>query len=108
MFLMPSSYEPCGMNQMYSQRYGTLPIVFKTGGLADTVKEIDPDEQTGNGIVFERYTAKDLSRAVKKALRLYKKQDSWQAILNRIMRENHSWEVSTEKYLEVYTTLLNE
>ena len=108
MFLMPSSYEPCGMNQMYSQRYGTLPIVFKTGGLADTVQDIDANQQTGNGIVFERYTAKELTKAVKKALNLYKKQDSWQTILNRIMSENHSWEVSTEKYLEVYTTLLNE
>ncbi len=108
MFLMPSSYEPCGMNQLYSLRYGTLPIVFKTGGLADTIQEIDAEQNTGNGITFDKYTSKELTKAIKRALRLYKKQDLWQEIITRIMAEDHSWEPSTERYLEVYTNLLNE
>jgi len=108
MFLMPSSYEPCGMNQLYSLRYGTLPIVYKTGGLADTIQEIDVEQKTGNGIVFEKYTSKELTKAVKRALRLYKKQEVWQELRIRIMTEDHSWEPSTEKYLDIYMNLLNE
>ncbi len=108
MFLMPSSFEPCGMNQLYSLRYGTLPIVYKTGGLADTIQEINAEQNTGNGIVFEKYTSKELTKAIKRALRLYKKHDLWRENMKRIMSEDHSWEPSTEKYLDVYTTLLND
>jgi len=107
MFLMPSSYEPCGMNQLYSLRYGTIPIVYKTGGLADTIEEIDLEKNSGNGIIFEKYTSKELTKAIKRAIRLYKKQEYWLDILKRIMAEDHSWDSSTEKYLEVYTTMLN-
>jgi starch synthase len=107
-FLMPSSYEPCGMNQLYSLRYGTIPVVYNTGGLADTIGEINVENNTGNGIVFEKYTSKELTKAIKRGLRLYKKKDVWKQIQQRIMAEDHSWELSTEKYLEVYTTLLSD
>lgn len=108
LFLMPSSYEPCGMNQLYSLRYGTIPVVYSTGGLADTIQEIDLEKDAGNGIVFNKYTSKELTKAIKRGLRLYKKKDIWKQVQQRIMSEDHSWDLSTEKYLEVYTTLLSD
>jgi len=106
MFLMPSQYEPCGMNQLYSIKYGTVPIVFKTGGLADTITEIDINEQTGNGIIFDRYTSKELVKAVKRALRYYKKKDQWEMFRLRIMQEDFSWDKASDEYLDIYTTIL--
>jgi starch synthase len=108
MFLMPSEFEPCGMNQLYSLKYGTLPIVFKTGGLADTITELDLEENSGNGIVFEKFTAKELVKSVKRALRYYKKKEVWSELRQRIMHEDYSWEKSTDEYLEIYDTVLNE
>jgi starch synthase len=107
-FLMPSSYEPCGMNQMYSLKYGTIPIVFKTGGLADTITEIELEQNTGNGFVFEKYTAKELTKTIKKALRIYKKKDFWTELQLRVMQEDYSWDLPTEKYHEIYSRILGE
>ena len=108
MFLMPSEFEPCGMNQLYSLKYGTLPIVFKTGGLADTIAELELEEKSGNGIVFEKFTAKELVKSVKRALRYYKKKEAWSELRQRIMNEDYSWEKSTDEYLDIYDTVLNE
>lgn len=108
MFLMPSNYEPCGMNQMYSLKYGTIPIVFNVGGLAETIYEYNPDEKTGNGFVFDKYTAKDLLRAVKRALKIYKKKDLWGELQLAAMQQDFSWDRPAEKYLEIYNTLLAE
>jgi starch synthase len=105
-FLMPSRFEPCGMNQMYSLRYGAVPIVFKVGGLADTIQEINIEEETGNGIVFEKYTAKEMLKAVKRALKLYKKTEELQKICARLMKEDYSWDVSTDQYLEIYNHII--
>jgi starch synthase len=107
-FLMPSSFEPCGMNQLYSIKYGTIPIIFKTGGLADTIQEIDPKTENGNGIVFEKYSAKELIKALRRALRLFKNMDRWEQLQVRVMQEDHSWEKSTNKYLEGYEHILNQ
>jgi starch synthase len=106
LFLMPSSFEPCGMNQMYSLRYGVIPIVFKVGGLADTIREINIEEETGNGIVFEKYTTKEMVKAVKRALKLYRKTEELQKIRTRLMKEDYSWDVSTDQYLEIYNHII--
>lgn len=108
LFLMPSAFEPCGMNQMYSLKYGTLPVVYHTGGLADTITEINLEEQTGNGIVFEKFNGKELIRAIKRALRYYKKKDSWSELRLRIMEQDFSWVKPTEEYLNIYNTMLEE
>ena len=107
-FLMPSNYEPCGMNQMYSLKYGTIPIVFNIGGLAETITEYNFEEKKGNGFVFEKYTAKDLLRAIKRALKIYKKNDLWRELQIEAMQQDFSWDRSVEKYLDIYHTLLAE
>ena len=108
LFLMPSSYEPCGMNQMYSLKYGTIPIVYKIGGLAETISEYNAEKDTGNGFVFERYTAKDMIRAIKRALKVYKKSEQWKKLQLKAMRENFSWDRSAENYLSIYIEMLGE
>jgi starch synthase len=102
LFLMPSSYEPCGMNQMYSLKYGTIPIVHKVGGLAETIQEYNSDDNSGNGYVFEKYSGKDLIRAVKRALKLYKKSDMWRELQISAMQEDFSWDKSAQNYLDLY------
>ena len=72
---MPSSFEPCGMNQMYSLKYGTIPIIFNVGGLKDTVTDIDNENMAGNGFIFKEYNSKELIKTVKKAIKLFKKKD---------------------------------
>lgn len=95
MFLMPSKYEPCGLGQMISLKYGTIPLVFKTGGLADTVNN-------DNGFVFERYSKDDLIKAVKQAVAVFKNKKKWAQLIDRAMRYNFSWEESAKKYLQLY------
>ena len=107
-FLMPSSYEPCGMNQMYSLRYGTIPIVYNIGGLAETISEYSSDDKSGNGFVFEKYTGKDLIRAVKRALKLYKKSDQWRELQISAMQEDFSWDKSAQNYLDLYVKMHEE
>ena len=108
MFLMPSKYEPCGLNQMYSLRYGTLPIVRFTGGLADTVQDLDAKPLSGNGFVFEKYNAKELIKTIKRALALYADRDRWMKAMLRAMSLDFSWNVSAEKYIELYKSLLKK
>ncbi|HTZ11165.1 MAG TPA: glycogen synthase GlgA [Candidatus Margulisiibacteriota bacterium] len=94
-FLMPSKYEPCGLGQLISLRYGTIPLVFKTGGLADTVKK-------DNGFVFDKYTSDALLKTVKSAIKAFEKKDKWLALAKRAMQYNFSWEESARKYLQLY------
>lgn len=101
-FLMPSRYEPCGLNQMYSLRYGTIPIVRATGGLADTISEISPKALKGNGFLFEDYSARALTATVKKAVKFFKNEGAVEKVRHRIMREDHSWKRSAGKYIEIY------
>ena len=106
MFLMPSRYEPCGLNQIYSLKYGTVPIVRKTGGLADTVK--DWDEQNhygfgdGNGFSFYDYSGFALYKSVERAVNAFKHKDVWKKIQTNGMKLDYSWTRSAEKYLELY------
>ncbi|MBI1747166.1 MAG: glycogen synthase GlgA [Acidobacteria bacterium] len=103
MFLMPSRYEPCGLNQMYSLRYGTIPIVRSTGGLADTVTEYNPNSDNGNGFCFYDYNAHDLYEAVRRAVQLFHADKAaWTRLMRRAMAEDYSWVLSAKKYIEVY------
>ncbi len=107
-FLMPSRFEPCGLNQMYSQRYGTIPVVRKTGGLADTVVDTLPEtiaNNTATGIVFNEATASSLLEAVKRALVLYSHPDDWKKIQINGMNKDFSWQQSAKLYLELYRDL---
>ncbi len=105
MFLMPSLYEPCGLNQMYSLRYGTVPIVHATGGLADTVKQWDPDTGTGTGVLFAHHDARGLRWAIETALGLYEDKNAWRRLVENGMREDFSWESQTKVYEEIYARL---
>lgn len=102
MFLMPSRYEPCGLGQMISLRYGTIPIVRNTGGLADTITEYDPKTARGTGFVFDRYDAGELFNAVKRAIDIYRRGGLWKKLAANAMRCDFSWDASARKYMEVY------
>jgi starch synthase len=105
-FLMPSRFEPCGLNQMYSLRYGTIPIVRKTGGLGDTVKQWDPKKGTGNGFRFDDPTAIAMLAALKKALAAYGNKRGWKQLVNNAMTQDNSWGKSALRYIELYRKLL--
>lgn len=104
MFLMPSRYEPCGLNQMYSMRYGTVPIVRATGGLDDTVE----DHQTGKGtgFKFEQYDPKELLKAVQRAVAVFRKPEEWKKLMRNGMAQDFSWEHSAKKYISLYRDIL--
>jgi starch synthase len=102
MFLMPSRYEPCGLNQMYSLKYGTIPIVRETGGLADTIENVNPARGTGNGFVFRKYDSLEMLNAIKFALEVYRDKEIWRNMMVRAMRQDFSWEKSAREYVELY------
>jgi starch synthase len=102
MFLMPSLYEPCGLNQMYSMRYGTVPIVRATGGLDDTVEQFDPRTGMGTGFKFGPYEAGALLEKIREALYFYARPDDWQTIQRNGMLVDNSWTAAARKYLELY------
>ena len=106
LFLMPSRYEPCGLNQMYSLRYGTVPIVRKTGGLADSVEEYDPHTRLGTGIVFNDYDSEGLEWALNTALDLYAEPLHWEQMVRNGMSRDFSWERQGGRYVELYEKLL--
>ncbi len=106
MFLMPSKYEPCGLNQMYSLKYGTIPVVRATGGLEDTIKEFDPEGQKGNGFKFKAYSSSELIKAVKRAIYIYKNKLLWKKLMANAMNEDFSWGKSAQKYEEIYKKAL--
>jgi starch synthase len=103
MFLMPSRYEPCGLNQLYSFRYGTVPIVRATGGLADTV--IPYDGEKGTGFRFSGYSSREMMRAIRQALAIYSDPQQWQALSLRGMSQDWSWKRSAAEYLELYKSI---
>ena len=100
MFLMPSRFEPCGLNQLYSLRYGTIPIVHRTGGLGDTVTNWT--EKTGTGFVFEPYALSELKTTMAKALEVYQSKTEWTALMLRAMAEDFSWNKSAKQYFSLY------
>ena len=106
MFLMPSRYEPCGLNQMHSLRYGTVPVVRATGGLADSVQHFDPARGTGTGIVFHDFDANGLRWAMNTALDLYANKHAWRRVVFNGMERNYSWDEQGELYIKAFRKLL--
>jgi starch synthase len=106
MFLMPSRYEPCGLNQIYSMKYGTIPVVRATGGLADTVTPVGDPKTPGTGFVFSDYTPEAFLKAIHTALDAYANKDLWNRIMLHAMAQDFSWKVSARKYLELYKSLV--
>ncbi|MGH8148552.1 MAG: glycogen synthase [Steroidobacteraceae bacterium] len=105
LFLMPSRYEPCGLNQMYSLRYGTVPVVRATGGLADSVEPYDPATGTGTGILFEEYAAPALERALSTALDLYSQPAQWTRMARNGMAQDFSWTRQGAEYVRLFERL---
>jgi starch synthase len=102
MFLMPSRYEPCGLNQLYSMKYGTIPVVRGVGGLEDTIVDytLTPDE--GTGFKFYDYSKTAMLDALERGLKVYQSQGEWRALMGRCMAADFSWERSAQEYLELY------
>ena len=105
-FLMPSLYEPCGLNQMYSQRYGTPPIVRQTGGLADTVEPFDPRDGKGTGFMFEHFTASGLEWATHAALDVYPDRKTWARVQRAGMAKRFGWDIQAPNYVALYQSML--
>jgi starch synthase len=104
-FLMPSLFEPCGLTQLYSLHYGTLPIVRHTGGLADSVVGPTPSavaEGCANGFTFDKPTAEDLLAAVRQAITVWQDQSTWRQLMRNGMTQDWSWHRSAQKYLGLY------
>ena len=105
MFLMPSLFEPCGLSQMFSLRYGTIPIVRETGGLKDTITPYDDITGGGNGFTFSRYNAHDMLFAIKQAVHFYYHRAAWKRLVKKGMSTDFSWEKSAKEYLGIYGKL---
>lgn len=107
MFLMPSLFEPCGLGQLIALKYGTLPIVRETGGLKDTVNSYNKYTKEGNGFTFKLYNAHDMLFTIKDAIDLYNEnKDDWNTLIKQAMNENFDWEISSNKYIDLYKKLL--
>ena len=102
-FLMPSRFEPCGLGQLISLRYGTIPVVRAVGGLANTVHDVDAHAGKGNGFSFTPYEPAAFADAIQRALHRYRADgEPWSALRARAMREDHSWTASAKRYVEMY------
>lgn len=106
-FLMPSLFEPCGLSQIYSMRFGTVPIVRKTGGLADTVIPFQSDKLQGTGFVFNKYDVDEFIESIKAGLEIYNDDDKWKGIVANCMNQRFSWDNSAKMYIEKYKQLIN-
>ena len=108
LILMPSRFEPCGLAQMIAFRYGTIPVVRRTGGLADTVIDLDEVPPLGNGFVFDGVDAGGLLWAARRAMTHLREREGWRALMARGMGLDFSWEVSARRYLELYVRAASE
>ena len=108
-FLMPSRFEPCGLAQMISMAYGTIPVVRAVGGLKDSVENVKffKNKVLGTGFIFKKYQTKDLLKTIKFALKLFQNKKIWRKIQENAMRKDFSWQTSAKKYLQLYNKLLN-
>jgi starch synthase len=102
---MPSRYEPCGLNQLYSLRYGTIPIVRSTGGLDDTIEDYVASTGSGTGFKFKNYDSHEMLRAVQRAVQAYADQAAWRKLMKTGMTRDFSWEASAKKYIQLYRSL---
>ena len=108
MFLMPSRYEPCGLGQMIALRYGTVPLVRKTGGLADTVEDYNLETGRGTGFAFSEYSPEALTKCVRRAIAVYNDKKKWRLLMQSGMNQDFSWERSAKEYIKVYRKTLNK
>jgi starch synthase len=108
LFLMPSQYEPCGLGQLIALRYGTIPVVRRTGGLADTVQDYNPRTGRGTGFVFEDYTAAALVECLRRALAVYDDKKKWKGLMQAGMKQDFSWTRSAAEYVKVYRKALRK
>ncbi|MGQ9487643.1 MAG: glycogen synthase GlgA [Armatimonadota bacterium] len=106
LFLMPSRFEPCGLGQLMALRYGTIPIVRKTGGLADTIADFSPRTGKGNGFVFEDYDSAELLKAIKRALKAYQQPEVWHRLVDSALRSDYSWQHAAGEYTQLYLRAL--
>jgi starch synthase len=107
-FLMPSKYEPCGLNQIYSLKYGTIPVVRATGGLDDTITHYDPATKKGNGFKFTRYEAKEFLNTIKLGISFYSRSEHWKHLLRNAITADFSWAKSAGSYLQLYRKALEK
>jgi len=105
--LIPSRFEPCGLNQLYGLRYGTIPVARRTGGLADTIQDYAPETDQGWGFLFDSFDTDGLVGALDEALAVYNDSERWKALMKRAMGLDFSWNVSAEKYKQLYLELVN-
>jgi starch synthase len=105
MFLMPSRYEPCGLNQIYSLRYGTVPVVRATGGLDDTITDVVAHPEEGTGFKFTPYDSEALLHTVRQAVAAFADRPAWQAMMRRGMKKDFSWTASARRYADLYGSL---
>lgn len=108
LFLMPSRYEPCGLGQMHALRYGSAPVVRRTGGLADTVRNYDQETGEGTGFVFDDYTASALAGTMRWAVGVYRDAAAWKRLVRSCMSQDFSWDTSAREYAELYRKLLRK
>ncbi len=105
MFLMPSRFEPCGLGQMIAMKYGTIPLVRKTGGLSDTVENLSPEGKKGTGFVFENYHSEDLLFIIRRAVEAFRQPKIWKELVQRAMTKDFSWDASARQYLDLYENI---
>ena len=106
MFLMPSAFEPCGLSQMISMRYGTLPIVHQIGGLQDSVQPFNPVTGEGTGFGFHDFSGFYMMQEIQEALRLYSEPAAWTKVVKQAMSQDFSWETASQEYLNMYNELV--
>ena len=102
LFLMPSRFEPCGLTQLYGLKYGTVPVVHLTGGLADTIQSYDVKTGKGNGFILKKADSKHFILALKQALKVFRSEKAWTKLVKNGMRQDFSWRVSAKKYVQLY------
>lgn len=105
-FLLPSRFEPCGINQLIALRYGSIPVVHHIGGLADTIHNFNPEKKTGNGFTFKEYSPIALAMAIARILEVYKQKSIWNNLLVSVLQESHSWKIPAQKYVELYKSTI--
>ena len=103
---MPSKFEPCGISQLISLRYGTIPIVRSIGGLRDTITPYEEETQTGNGFSFTNYNAHDMLFTIQGALHVFKDKKAWKELMHRAMKSKNDWNQSSAKYKALYGNLM--
>ena len=107
-FLMPSLFEPCGLNQMYSLKYGTVPIVNHVGGLADTIEPFNPERGTGTGFIFNEESPEAMLEAIEKMVHTYSRRRLWTGLMKNGMRQDYSWGRAVAGYIELFRSLKDQ